>query len=118
MPDVADVMPEPITQQLLREVPILHLASAGLDRGPRIVPVGYLLNGSSLSDRTADHDAAPTARGAARQLVPLVVSHTHVRSVSGPPRRREYVIWTAIALDVGFTDRRLGPESGGVASPT
>jgi hypothetical protein len=36
MPDVADVMAEPIAQQLLREVPILHLAYTGLDGGPRM----------------------------------------------------------------------------------
>jgi len=48
MPNVADVMAEPIAQQLLREVPILHLAYTGLDRGPRVIPIGYLWDGRTF----------------------------------------------------------------------
>jgi hypothetical protein len=48
MVNVANVMAEPITQQLLREVPILHLAYTGLDRGPRVIPIGYLWDGATF----------------------------------------------------------------------
>ena len=48
MQDVAEVMAEPIAQQLLREVPILHLAYTGLDGGPRVVPLGYLWDGATF----------------------------------------------------------------------
>jgi Pyridoxamine 5'-phosphate oxidase len=45
MVDVARVMAKPIAQQLLSEVPVLHLAYTGLDGGPRTIPVGYLWDG-------------------------------------------------------------------------
>ena len=48
MQDVAEVMAAPITQQLLREVPILHLAYTGLDGGPRVIPIGYLWDGATF----------------------------------------------------------------------
>jgi hypothetical protein len=48
MVNVANVMAEPIAQQLLREVPILHLAYTGLDRGPRVIPIGYLWDGATF----------------------------------------------------------------------
>jgi Pyridoxamine 5'-phosphate oxidase len=45
MVDVAGVMAKPIAQQLLNEVPVLHLAYTGLDGGPRAIPIGYLWDG-------------------------------------------------------------------------
>lgn len=48
MPDVAEVMAEPIAQKLLREVTILHLAYTGLDGGPRVIPLGYLWDGAAF----------------------------------------------------------------------
>ena len=48
MTDVADVMTKQISQQLLREEPILRLAYTGLDGGPRVIPIAYLWNGASF----------------------------------------------------------------------
>jgi hypothetical protein len=46
MVDVTDEMAKPIAQQLLDEVPVLHLAYTGLDGAPRGIPVGYLWDGT------------------------------------------------------------------------
>jgi hypothetical protein len=43
--DIADVMAKPLAQQLLNEVPVLHLAYTGLDGAPRAIPIGYLWDG-------------------------------------------------------------------------
>jgi hypothetical protein len=43
--DLAEVMAKPIAQQLLNEVPVLHLAYTGLDGAPRTIPIGYLWDG-------------------------------------------------------------------------
>jgi Pyridoxamine 5'-phosphate oxidase len=46
--DLAEVMAKPIAQQLLNEVPVLHLAYTGQDGGPRTIPIGYLWDGVRL----------------------------------------------------------------------
>ena len=46
--DVAEVIAKPIAQQLLSEVPVLHLAYTGLDGGPRSIPIGYLWDGARI----------------------------------------------------------------------
>ena len=43
--DIAEVMAKPIAQQLLNEVPVLHLAYTGLDGAPRAIPFAYLWDG-------------------------------------------------------------------------
>jgi hypothetical protein len=43
--DLASVMSNPVTQELLNEVPVLHLAYTGQDGAPRNIPVGYLWDG-------------------------------------------------------------------------
>jgi hypothetical protein len=48
MTDVAGVMAKQISQQLLREEPILRLAYTGLDGGPRVIPIAYLWDGASF----------------------------------------------------------------------
>jgi hypothetical protein len=80
MPDVADVMAEPIAQQLLREVPILHLAYTGLDGGPRVIPLGYLWDGARFQFWTIP--GAPKLR--ALQADPRVAITIDVNGV--PPR--------------------------------
>jgi hypothetical protein len=42
MADVAQVMAEPIAQQLLRDEMILHLSYTAPDGGPRVIPIGYM----------------------------------------------------------------------------
>lgn len=41
MTDVAQVMALPITRQLLRSEPILHLSYTARDGGPRVIPIAY-----------------------------------------------------------------------------
>jgi len=48
MPDVAEVMAKPISVQLLRDEPILRLAYTGLDGAPRVIPIGYVWDGTSF----------------------------------------------------------------------
>jgi hypothetical protein len=80
MPDVADVMAEPIAQRLLREVPVLHLAYTGLDGGPRVIPIGYLWDGSTFQFWTIP--GAPKLR--ALQADPRVAITIDMNGV--PPR--------------------------------
>jgi hypothetical protein len=63
MLNVADVMAEPIAQQLLREVPILHLAYTGLDRRPRVIPIGYLWDGGRSRSGRSRRAQAENATG-------------------------------------------------------
>ena len=80
MVDVAEVMAEPIAQQLLREVPILHLAYTGLDGGPRVIPIGYLWDGATFQFWTIP--GAPKLK--ALQADPRVAITIDMNSV--PPR--------------------------------
>jgi hypothetical protein len=80
MQDVADVMAEPIAQQLLREVPISHLAYTGLDGGPRVIPIGYLWDGETFQFWTIP--GAPKLR--ALQADPRVAITIDVNTA--PPR--------------------------------
>jgi hypothetical protein len=45
MADPAQVLELPISRQLLRDEPIMHLSYTGRDRGPRVIPIGYLWDG-------------------------------------------------------------------------
>jgi hypothetical protein len=80
MLDVADVMAEPIAQQLLRQVPVLHLAYTGLDRRPRVIPIGYLWDGATFQVWTIP--GAPKVR--ALQADPWVAITIDMNGV--PPR--------------------------------
>ncbi|MCW2542359.1 MAG: pyridoxamine 5-phosphate oxidase-like FMN-binding protein [Frankiales bacterium] len=48
MSDVSAVMTKPITQQLLRDEPLLRMSYTGLDGGPRVIPLGYIWDGNSF----------------------------------------------------------------------
>ncbi|MFL6161420.1 MAG: pyridoxamine 5'-phosphate oxidase family protein [Jatrophihabitantaceae bacterium] len=48
MPDVTEVLSLPIAQQLLAEEMLLRLAYTGLDGAPRVIPIGYLWDGSQF----------------------------------------------------------------------
>lgn len=48
MSAVADVFAKPLTQQLLRDEPLLRLAYTGLDANPRVIPIAYLWDGSAF----------------------------------------------------------------------
>jgi Pyridoxamine 5'-phosphate oxidase len=78
--DVAEVLAKPIAQQLLREVPVLHLAYTGLDGGPRTIPIGYLSDGVSFRLWTIPN--APKVR--ALQADPRVALTVDV--LGTPPR--------------------------------
>jgi Pyridoxamine 5'-phosphate oxidase len=80
MPDIAEVMAHPITQQLLRSEPILRLAYTGRDGAPRAIPLGYVWDGSRFVFWTIPHSAKVAAL-AADPRVALTID------VLGPPPR-------------------------------
>ena len=46
MADPARVMELPISRQLLRDEPIMHLSYTAPDGGPRVIPIGYIWDGT------------------------------------------------------------------------
>lgn len=80
MTDVAQVMAKPIAQQLLREEPILHLAYTGRDGGPRVIPIGYVWDGTSFQMWTIPG----SAKVGALQADPRVAITI---DIPGPPPR-------------------------------
>lgn len=48
MDSVADVFAKPISQQLLSEQVVAQLAYTGLDGAPRVIPIGYVWDGTSF----------------------------------------------------------------------
>jgi Pyridoxamine 5'-phosphate oxidase len=46
MTDPAQVLELPISRQLLRDEPIMHLSYTGRDGGPRVIPIGYIWDGA------------------------------------------------------------------------
>ncbi len=48
MADPAQVMELPIARQLLRDEPILHLSYTARDGGPRVIPIGYVWDGTQF----------------------------------------------------------------------
>jgi hypothetical protein len=111
MPDVADVMAEPIARQLLREVSVLHLAYTGLDGGPRVVPLGYLWDGAAFQFWTIP--GAPKL--AALQADPRVAITIDLNGV--PPRvlfaRGRAALTVVDGVPAGYleaTHRNLPPE--------
>jgi hypothetical protein len=48
MSDVAAVMAKPIARQLVRDEPLMRMSYTGLDGGPRVIPIGYLWDGTSF----------------------------------------------------------------------
>jgi hypothetical protein len=46
MADPAQVLELPISRQLLRDEPIMHLSYTGRDGAPRVIPIGYLWDGA------------------------------------------------------------------------
>lgn len=53
MSAVADVLDDPISQQLMSSPVLARLAYIGLDSGPRAIPIGYLWNGTHFVMCTA-----------------------------------------------------------------
>jgi hypothetical protein len=48
MADVADTMALPIAQELLRSEPLLRLSYTARDGSPRVIPIGYVWDGTSF----------------------------------------------------------------------
>jgi len=55
--DVADVMAKPISQELLGSAIPARLAYVGIDGDPRVVPIGFLWNGSQIVMGTVPNSA-------------------------------------------------------------
>jgi Pyridoxamine 5'-phosphate oxidase len=78
--DVTEIMALPIAQQLLREEPILHLSYTGRDRGPRVIPIGYVWD----DDRFRMWTIPTSAKVRALQTDPRVAITI---DIPGPPPR-------------------------------
>jgi hypothetical protein len=80
MDAVAEVLTKPIAQQLLSEEPVLRLAYTGLDGAPRVVPLGYLWDGTRLKIWTVPISAKVRALQADPQVAITI-------DIIGPPPR-------------------------------
>jgi hypothetical protein len=84
--EVAEVMARPITQRLLRDEPLMRFAYTGLDGAPRVIPLAYRWDGTSLLFWTTPLSArlpAPAGRPAGRR------DHRRDRTTAaGPVRQR------------------------------
>lgn len=80
MTDPAQVMTLPIARQLLRDEVILHLSYTAPDGGPRVIPIGYVWDGSSFRMWTIpDSDKVRALRADNRVAITI--------DILGPPPR-------------------------------
>jgi hypothetical protein len=80
MTDVAQVMDLPIARQLLHDEPLLRLSYIARDGGPRVIPIGYLWDGTSFLMWTIPRSAKVAALRADPRVAITV-------DVVGPPPR-------------------------------
>jgi hypothetical protein len=73
-------MTKPIAQQLLRDEHVLRLAYTGLDGAPRVVPLGYVWDGTSFRMWTAPISAKVRALQADPRVAITI-------DIIGPPPR-------------------------------
>jgi len=78
--DVTRVMALPIAQQLLRDEHVLHLSYTAQDGGPRVIPIGYLWDGSSFRMWTVPGSAKVAALRADPRVAITI-------DILGPPPR-------------------------------
>jgi hypothetical protein len=78
--NVADVMAKDISAQLLRDEPLLRMSYSALDGSPRVIPLAYLWDGTSILIWTIPISAKVQALQADPRVA-LVID------VSGPPPR-------------------------------
>lgn len=88
MSDVDDVLAKPISQQLLRDEPLLRLSYTALDGSPRVIPLAYLWDGTSLRFWTIPISAKVRALRADPRVGVVI-------DVLGPPPRVLLVRGTA-----------------------
>jgi hypothetical protein len=74
------VMTLPIAQQLLRDESILHLSYTGRDGGPRVIPIGYIWDGTSFQMWTIPGSPKVTALQADPRVSITI-------DIPGPPPR-------------------------------
>jgi hypothetical protein len=77
---VNEVLADPVARHLLEREPLLRLAYTALDGSPRVVPIGYLMDGSRFVVFTLPH--APKTR--ALQKDPRVA--VTIDAMSWPPK--------------------------------
>jgi hypothetical protein len=80
MADPAQVMELPISRQLLRDECILHLSYTAPDGAPRVIPIGYLWDGTRFLMWTVP-DSAKVGALRADERVAITID------VMGPPPR-------------------------------
>lgn len=88
MSDLADVLAKPISQQLLRDEPLLRLSYTAPDGSPRVIPLAYLWDGTSLRFWTIPISAKVRALRADPRVAVVI-------DVLGPPPRVLLVRGTA-----------------------
>ena len=52
--NISEIINDPVSQELLHSRVLARIAYIGLDGGPRVVPMGFLWNGSEIIVCTAD----------------------------------------------------------------
>src|SRR4051794_26789089 len=80
MTAVHEVMAKPISQQLLRDEPVLRLSYTALDGAPRVIPLGYLWDGATFRIWTIPHSAKVAALRADPRVAITI-------DILGPPPR-------------------------------
>jgi len=97
--EVAEVMARPITQRLLRDEPLMRFAYTGLDGAPRVIPLAYRWDGTSLLFWTTPLSARlPAPAGRPRVAVTI--------DVIGPPPRVLFARGTAELTTVNSRGNR------------
>jgi Pyridoxamine 5'-phosphate oxidase len=80
MADPAQVMAMPIARQLLRDESILHFSYTARDGAPRVIPIGYVWDGSTFRMWTVP-DSAKVSALRADDRVAITID------IPGPPPR-------------------------------
>ena len=100
MADPAQVLELPISRQLLRDEPIMHLSYTGRDGGPRVIPIGYLWDGARFLMWTIPGAPKVDALEADGRVAITI-------DVPGPPPRVLLVRGRAVARNRRRRARRL-----------
>ena len=80
MAEPAQVLELPISRQLLRDEPIMHLSYTARDGGPRVIPIGYVWDGARFLMWTVP-DSVKVGALRADERVAITID------VPGPPPR-------------------------------
>src|SRR5205823_7367976 len=113
---VSTVLATPLTQELLRSSPLVHLAYIGRDGYPRVIPTGYVWKGGKFVVCTADNAPKVRSLGSNPKVALTIDTQTQ------PPHillMRGTASWRSSMASRTTTSRlrtRAFPETSGMAS--